>query len=291
MEYKFKVKESTTVHLKQYETSGSSHFFQSEQDAKQLLQEDVLKMEHLQQKLFADRRQSLLIIFQGMDTAGKDSCIRHIFSGINPQGCTVTSFKQPTEGELSHDFLWRHYAALPAKGYIGIFNRSHYENVLVTRVHPDLLLKENLPAITSPEKADNEFWQHRYNRINDFEKQLTETGTVILKFFLHISRDEQKKRLKQRITDTNKNWKIEPTDLAERKLWDQYQWAYEQMLSYTSMPHAHWHIIPADEKWFSRVVISRLIVHTLEKMQLAFPILSADKQKWIKEALTLLKQE
>lgn len=291
MQDKFKIKHGTVVQLKQLETKGSDSFFSSENKAKDLLEEDIKKMKRLQQKLYAGGKKAVLIIFQGMDTAGKDSCIRHIFSGVNPQGCMVTSFKQPSNTELAHDFLWRHYPALPSKGYISIFNRSHYENLLVTRVHPELLLKENLPGISSVKDADDDFWQQRFKTVNAFEKQLADSGTVILKFFLHISKEEQKSRLLQRIDEANKNWKFEYADLNERNFWPQYQYAYEQVLSNTSTPYAHWYAIPADEKWFSRVAIGRIIVHTLDHMNLHFPELAPDKKSLLAEATQRLNKE
>lgn len=248
-------------------------------------------MSRLQQKLYAQGKKAMLIIFQGMDTAGKDSCIRHIFSGINPQGCMVTSFKQPTSAELSHDFMWRHYAALPPKGFISIFNRSYYENMLVTRVHPDLLLKENLPGITKVKPDDADFWKSRFEIVNAFEKQVIASGTVILKFFLHISKEEQKNRLLLRIAAKDKNWKFEYDDLSERAFWDKYQDAYEDMLNHTSLHHAHWYAIPADEKWFSRVAISHIIVNEMGKMDLNFPDVDRSKKELMAKAVHQLQNE
>lgn len=291
MHEKFKIKTGDHIWLSQLETKGSQHFFKSEAEAKEMLVNDVKKMQHLQQKMYAEGKKAILIIFQGMDTAGKDSCIRHIFSGINPQGCSVTSFKQPTAAELAHDFMWRHYAALPLKGFISIFNRSYYENVLVTRVHPQLLLKESLPGIATTDDVNAEFWDKRFETINSVEKQLTASGTTILKFFLHISKEEQKSRLLQRINDDDKNWKFDYSDLAERKLWDKYQDAYGSMLSHTSAHNAHWYAIPADEKWFSRVAISRIIVHALEEMNVIYPVADSDKRKQLVSAAAELKNE
>ncbi|MBY0479074.1 MAG: polyphosphate kinase 2 family protein [Chitinophagaceae bacterium] len=288
---KFKIKSGETVNLNLIETKGSHYFFKDEDEAKKLLIEDVKKMEQLQRKLFATGEKAILVIFQGMDTAGKDSCIRHIFSGVNPQGCSVTSFKQPTSSELSHDFMWRHYAALPPRGFITIFNRSYYENLLITRVHPELLLKEKIPSITNPETITDGFWKERFKTINAFEKQLTASGTTVLKFFLHISKGEQKKRLLQRIEDKDKNWKFEYGDLKERTYWHQYQNAYEDMLSHTSLHHAHWYAIPADEKWFSRVAISRILVKTMEDMNLSFPVIANDKKQLLQKASQKLKHE
>lgn len=291
MHEKFKIKTGDHIRLSQLETKGSQHFFKSETEAKKMLEDDVKKMQHLQQKMYAEGKKAMLIIFQGMDTAGKDSCIRHIFSGINPQGCSVTSFKQPTAAELAHDFMWRHYAALPLKGFISIFNRSYYENVLVTRVHPQLLLKESLPGIATTDDVNAEFWDKRFETINSVEKQLTASGTTILKFFLHISKEEQKSRLLQRINDDDKNWKFDYSDLAERKLWDKYQEAYGSMLSHTSVHNAHWYAIPADEKWFSRVAISRIIVHALEEMNVIYPVADSDKRKQLVSAAAALNDE
>lgn len=289
MHQKFKINTGDQIQLNQLETKGSQHFFKHEADAKEILEEDVKRMGHLQQKLYADGRKAMLLIFQGIDTAGKDSCIRHIFSGINPQGCMVTSFKQPSQAELSHDFMWRHYAALPPKGFISIFNRSYYENMLVTRVHPDLLLKENLPGFGKTRTADADFWKNRFEIVNAFEKQLVISGTVILKFFLHISKEEQKNRLLLRIDDADKNWKFEYGDLAERALWNKYQDAYEDMLNHTSLHQSHWYAIPADEKWFSRVAISRIIVHEMEKMNLSFPAVDSSKKELLEKASNQLK--
>lgn len=291
MHEKFKIKTGNHLRLSQLETRGSQHFFKSEAAAKEMLEDDIKKMQHLQQKMYAEGEKAMLIIFQGMDTAGKDSCIRHIFSGINPQGCSVTSFKQPTAAELAHDFMWRHYVALPLKGFISIFNRSYYENVLVTRVHPQLLLKESLPGIAASDDVDAEFWSNRFETINNVEKQLTASGTKILKFFLHISKEEQKSRLLQRINDDDKNWKFNYSDLAERKLWDKYQEAYGSMLSHTSAHNAHWYAIPADEKWFSRVAISRIIVHALEEMNVNYPVADSGKRKQLVSAAVELNGE
>ena len=291
MHNKFKIKSGEQVSLNSVDTKGSQHFFANEDEAKKILTEDVNKMKQLQQKLYASGEKAILIIFQGMDTAGKDSSIRHIFSGVNPQGCAVTSFKQPTPLELSHDFMWRHYAALPAKGNISIFNRSYYENVLITRIHPDLLLKENLPEIKTTMDITDKFWTNRFETINAFEKQLAASGTVILKFFLHISKQEQKNRLLQRIEDKNKNWKFENSDLSERAYLHQYKNAYEDMLTNTSTHDAHWFAIPADEKWFSRVAISRILVKVMEDMDLSFPALTNDKIQLLAKAAIELKDE
>ena len=272
----YKVKNREEVRLDHLETTGQPDL--SKKEAKEILAGNVEKLEELQQIFYASSTKAILIILQGMDTSGKDGCIRHIFSGVNPQGCTVVSFKQPTALELAHDFMWRHYASLPPKGHIAIFNRSYYENVLITRVHPELLLKENLPQINSDKDVTGDFWENRFDTINAFEKQLVSSGTVILKFFLHLSKDEQKKRLIKRIVEPEKNWKFDYNDLKERSYWNQYQKAYEALLSNTSTDHAPWYAIPADNKWSCRVIIGNLLIKKMEEMNLSFPILS-DQEK------------
>jgi PPK2 family polyphosphate:nucleotide phosphotransferase len=203
-----------------------------------------------------------------MDAAGKDGTIKHVMSGVNPQGCQVFSFKTPSERELSHDFLWRTYCDLPERGNIGIFNRSLYEEVLVVRVHPDLLNGEHLPGFTAPSKK---FWQHRFESINDVERHLVRNGTAILKFFLHVSKAEQEKRFLERLNDPGKNWKFSEADLHERLRWDDYMAAYEDMINHTSTADAPWYIIPADHKWFTHLTVSNIVVDTLKKMDLKYP--------------------
>ena len=203
-----------------------------------------------------------------MDAAGKDGTIKHVMSGVNPEGCEVLSFKTPSEHELSHDFLWRIYRELPERGHIGIFNRSYYEEVLVVRVHPDLLKAEHLPGFTAPSKK---FWQHRFESINDVERHLVRNGTAILKFFLHVSKEEQEKRFLERLNDPGKNWKFSEADLHERLRWDDYMAAYEDMINHTSTAHAPWYIIPADHKWFTHLTVSNIVVDTLKKMNLKYP--------------------
>ncbi|MET3114091.1 PPK2 family polyphosphate:nucleotide phosphotransferase [Pedobacter sp. CG_S7] len=230
-----------------------------------------------QEKLYAANTHSLLIIFQAMDTAGKDGAIEHVMSGLNPQGCEVHNFKTPNAAEYAHDFLWRHNLALPAKGKIGIHNRSHYENVLVCKVHPEYILSEQLPGYTTVKNIDKEFWKNRYESIRNFESHLSNNGTVIIKFFLHLSKDEQKKRLLKRIIDPKKNWKFSEGDLAERKLWDDYMKAYEQAIQETSTKEAPWFIIPADDKWQARLAISKIMEHTMASLYLQFPALAKEQ--------------
>lgn len=212
-----------------------------------------------QDKLYAHGKYAVLFCLQGMDTSGKDSLIREVFKGFNSRGVVVHSFKVPTALELKHDFLWRHYIALPPRGKIGVFNRTHYENVLVTRVHPEYILNENLPEVKGPEDIDAQFWDKRFEQIRDFEKHLAENGTIIFKFFLNISRDEQRHRLIRRLNKPNKNWKFSPGDLEERKLWDQYRECYQDALNRTSTEKAPWYIIPADDKPTARYLVSKIL--------------------------------
>lgn len=230
--------------------------FEDREDAEPQIGKNLEKIRDLQEVLYAEARHALLVVFQAIDAGGKDGSIEHIFSGVNPQGCFVTSFKKPTENELSHDFLWRIHDAVPPKGMIGIFNRSHYESVLVERVK-DLV----------PKKV----WEKRYDHINHFEEMLADEGVTIIKFFLHISRDEQKRRLEKRLKDPHKNWKFNPADLNERKLWDDYQQAFDDMLERCSTDWAPWYVVPSDKKWFRNWVLSETIVETMKDLDMKFP--------------------
>jgi PPK2 family polyphosphate:nucleotide phosphotransferase len=225
------------------------------------------RLSDLQEKLYAQDRWSLLLIFQGMDAAGKDSAIESVFDGVNPQGCDVHSFKQPSTEELDHDFMWRGARRLPERGRIGIFNRSYYEEVLVVRVHPEILAKQKIP----PRLVTKTIWRERFEDISAFEKYLAHNGTVVLKFFLNVSKEEQRQRFLERLEEPAKNWKFSMGDVAERKLWDKYQAAYQDMIRHTASLHAPWHVVPADHKWFARVVIGSTIVSTLDKLDLHFP--------------------
>jgi PPK2 family polyphosphate:nucleotide phosphotransferase len=237
-------------------------------------------MVKFQELLYAEHRWSLLLVFQAMDAAGKDSAIKHVMSGLNPQGTQVYSFKRPSDEELDHDYLWRSVKALPSRGRIGIFNRSYYEEVLVVKVHPEILAAQQLPpALMTPR-----IWSQRYEDINAFERHLSRNGTVIRKFFLHISKDEQRRRLLERLDEPSKNWKFQPGDLDERDRWEEYQRAYEQMLSRTSTRHAPWFVVPADHKWFTRVALSELIADALEGLDLAFPKPSKEQLVALAEA-------
>ena len=223
------------------------------------------KIAEIQNAMYAHGKYAVLICIQGMDTAGKDSLIREVFKNFNARGLVVHSFKVPTELELNHDYLWRHYIALPARGKFGIFNRTHYENVLVTRVHPEYILGERIPGINKLSDIDEAFWEKRFEQINNFEKHIAENGTILFKFFLHLSKEEQKNRLLRRLDKPNKNWKFSPGDLKERKLWDDYQCCYEEAINNTSKFHAPWYIIPADDKPTARLILAKILLEKLSE--------------------------
>jgi PPK2 family polyphosphate:nucleotide phosphotransferase len=242
--------------------------------AEALLQQGVVRLAEMQDKLYAQDRWSVLCIFQAMDAAGKDGAIRHVFSGVNPQGCQVHSFKTPGAMELDHDFLWRHSVALPERGRIGIHNRSWYEEVLVLRVHPELLARQKLP----PSLIGKKIWDERLEDIAAYERYLARQGTVVLKFFLNVSQDEQKKRFLSRIEEPEKNWKFSPNDVAERAHWDDYMKAYQAAISATAAPHAPWFVVPADAKWFTRLVVVAAIIEALEKLDLHYPAVTKEQR-------------
>jgi PPK2 family polyphosphate:nucleotide phosphotransferase len=255
--------------------------------AKDYLKERRKALIAAQEKLYADDRHSLLIIFQAMDAAGKDGTIKHVMSGVNPQGCQVFSFKQPSAEELDHNFLWRSWCKLPERGRIGIFNRSYFEEALVVRIHPELIEKQRLPVKTNG-KA---FWEARFDDINAFEKHLSRNGTVIVKFFLNLSKDEQRRRFIKRLTDPDKLWKFSMGDLDERAHWDNYRRAYEELIAKTSTPWAPWYIIPADNKWLMRALVIDVITDTISSLDLAFPKIPRERMKEFRQALTTLKAE
>ncbi|HXI00890.1 MAG TPA: polyphosphate kinase 2 family protein [Sphingobacteriaceae bacterium] len=282
----FKVTERRTIDLDSFDTSQKGDL---EKDTSlQILTDLKNELFELQEKLYASNSKSLLILFQAMDGGGKDSAIKHVMSGLNPQGVQVYSFKQPSHEELDHDFLWRHYKALPERGRIGIHNRSHYENVLICKVHPEIAASESQVPVTN---VDSQFWETRYKSIRNFEEHLNSTGTVILKFFLHISKDEQKERFLQRIDDPAKNWKFSSGDIKERELWDKYMQAYQDGLKETSTPNSPWYIIPGDKKWFARVTICQIIVDTLNSMDLDFPTLHVTERAALDESKQKLLSE
>jgi PPK2 family polyphosphate:nucleotide phosphotransferase len=250
--------------------------YRSRKEYREMLDEHVKQLSKLQNILYADNRYSVLLIFQAMDAAGKDSVIRHVMSGINPQGCQVYSFKHPSPTELEHDFLWRTNCSLPERGRIGIFNRSYYEEVLIVRVHPNILEMQNIPnELTHHEKV----WDHRYRSILDHERHLHCNGTRIVKFYLHLSKEEQRKRFLERIDNPAKNWKFSVADLEERQYWDQYMTAYESCIEATSTSVAPWYVIPADDKKTTRLLVSRIVLDTLESMNLKYPESSPERQK------------
>ncbi|KAA0130374.1 polyphosphate kinase 2 family protein [Chryseobacterium sp. SN22] len=261
----------------------------TKEEGAQLLIREKEKLRELQERLYSDGSQSLLVVLQAMDAAGKDSMIEHVFGGVNPQGCNVTSFKTPSSREYSHDFLWRHYLALPPKGMIGIFNRSHYESVLVCKVHPEYNLNEK--TWKSVEDFDGKFWENRYESIRNFEKHLAQNGTTIIKIFLHVSKDEQKKRLLDRINEPDKNWKFSSADLPERALFDQYMECYETAINETAKDNAPWYVLPADNKWFARIAAIQIIIDTLEKMNLKYPELSEEEKQGLEESKRILESE
>jgi len=247
-----------------------------EEDAKKKLKKIRKKLSDLQNAMYAEGKFAVLICLQGMDTSGKDSLVREVFKDVNPRGVEVHSFKVPTELELNHDFLWRHYIVLPEKGKMGLFNRTHYENVLVTRVHPNYILNENIPNISKVEDLDDAFYHDRMERINQFENHLVKNGTIVLKFFLNLSKSEQKSRLLRRLNLQEKNWKFSPADLKERKLWDEYQFCYEDAINRTSKENAPWFIIPADDKPTARLRLAEILLEELEKYDFNEPKLSPE---------------
>lgn len=258
-----------------------------EDEAKDGLQKYTERLEELQSKLYAQDQWAVLLIFQAMDAAGKDGTIKHVMSGVNPEGCQVTSFKAPSATELQHDFLWRTTEHLPERGHIGIFNRSYYEEVLVVRVHPAVLAGQGLP----PALIGKDIWEERFEDIRHFERHMVRSGTVILKFFLHLSKKEQKRRFLSRLDEPAKNWKFSDADLHERDFWDDYQSAYEEMIRHTTSKHAPWYVVPADNKWFTHLAVSAAIVERLEELDLSYPKVDAAKLKAIKAARQVLTKK
>lgn len=283
---KFKVPLKRKVKLKQFDTAYTG-IFKHKKDALTKLEKDSEKMFDLQDVLYAYDKYALLIIIQAMDAAGKDGIIKHVMSGVNPQGCRVVSFKSPSAEELDHDYLWRCAKELPRRGDIGIFNRSYYEEVLITRVHPEIIKAQKLP----PELKKKSIWKERYEDINNFEKYLLRNGIVVLKFFLHISKKEQKKRFLARIDTPDKNWKFSHADAKERGKWNTYMEAYEDMLNQTSTKWAPWYVIPADHKWYSRVAVADIIVRKLKSLNLSYPSVSREHKKELLKAKVMLEKE
>lgn len=274
------------IDLSQDYDSGFTADFKNKKAAQKKLEQNIAELAEYQDILYAQDTYALLIIFQAMDAAGKDGAIKHVMSGVNPQGCQVFSFKAPSAEELDHDYLWRSMKRLPERGRIGIFNRSYYEEVLVVRVHPELLDHQKIPL-----PARESIWQRRYEQINAFEKYLFENGVIVLKFFLNISREEQKKRFLERIDRPEKNWKFYTADVKERGFWDDYQKAYEDCLNHTSTQWAPWFVIPADAKWFTRLTVSEIIVRTLKQLNLRYPEVSEQRRQELQEIRKLLEAE
>jgi PPK2 family polyphosphate:nucleotide phosphotransferase len=279
----YRITKGAKFRLKHIEPSDTGNF-ETDDEAKHHLAESVKLMSEMQEKLYAQERRSLLLIFQAMDAAGKDGTIKHVMSGINPQGCQVTSFKTPSTVELDHDYLWRASRALPERGRIGIFNRSYYEEVLVVRVHRELLKAERIP----PSLVTEHIWKDRFEDINAYERYLTRNGVVILKFFLHVSKGEQKRRFLARLDEPAKNWKFSQADLRERGYWDDYQEAYEKMIRHTASPEAPWYVVPADHKWFTHLVVAGAIIETLDSLDLHFPEVTAEQRKALAKARKIL---
>ncbi len=279
----YRVEDAKQFRLRDFDPADTGKL-RSREQAAAALQKGVAQLSELQDKLYAQDRWALLLILQAMDAAGKDSVIKHVMSGVNPQGCQVYSFKAPSTEELNHDYLWRTMRAVPERGRIGIFNRSYYEEVLVVRVHSELLKNERI----SPSLITKKIWDHRFEDICAFERYLTRNGIIVRKFFLNVSKKEQKQRFLARLDQPEKNWKFSIADIHEREYWDDYMRAYEDMIRNTATPEAPWYVVPADHKWFTRLVVAAAVVDTLEGLDLAYPRVDADKRKELEAARKLL---
>ncbi len=279
-------KPGAKIKLKDYDTKYTGKY-EKKKEATKKLAKDVLKLQEYQDVLYAQNTYGLLILFQAMDAAGKDGTIKHVMSGVNPQGCQVFSFKSPSSEELDHDYLWRCFKCLPERGRIGIFNRSYYEETLAVRVHPEFLAKQQLP----PESKGKDIWKQRFEEINNFEKYLVDNGIIVVKFFLNVSKEEQKNRFLERIERPEKNWKLSPNDAKERAFWDDYMKAYEDIFNHTSTPHAPWHIIPADNKWFMRLAVADIICDTLKNLDLKYPTVSENQKEELLKVKEMLENE
>jgi PPK2 family polyphosphate:nucleotide phosphotransferase len=281
---KYRVDDPDKFRIEEWDPSDTGKLAIDKKEAKDLLTEGVERLSDLQEKLYAQDRWAVLLIFQAMDAAGKDSVIEHVMKGVNPQGCEVHSFKQPSQEELDHDFMWRTSRRLPERGRIGIFNRSYYEEVLVARVHPEILEKQRMPK----KLVTKDIWKERFKDIRAFERYLARNGTVILKFFLHVSKEHQKRRFLERIDNQAKNWKFSMGDVEERKLWDNYMAAYEDLIRNTSRPEAPWFVVPADNKWFTRLVVAAEIVNALDSLNLKFPLVTGEARRELAKARRIL---
>ena len=282
----YRVDNGRKFRLKDFDPADTSRV-ESKKAAEKILPRGIERLVDLQDKLYAQNRWAILIILQAMDAAGKDGVISHVMSGVNPQGCQVYSFKQPSVEDLNHDFMWRANKCIPERGRIGIFNRSYYEEVLVVRVHKDLLERERMP----PSLVTKNIWNERFSDINAYEQYLSRNGVVIRKFFLNVSKEEQKRRFLSRLDEPAKNWKFSTADITERERWDEYMTAYEEMIQHTATQHAPWYVVPADKKWYTRLVVSAAIIDALEELNLRYPTVDAAQRKELKSARRLLEHE
>jgi PPK2 family polyphosphate:nucleotide phosphotransferase len=282
----FRITDGTGIHLKDFDPTNTLGL-KSKEHAQDVLEQGIARLSELQEKLFAQDRWAILLILQAMDAAGKDSTIKHVMSGVNPQGCSVTSFKAPSAEDLEHDFLWRATHSLPERGKIGIFNRSYYEEVLVARVHPETLSREKLPG----RLVSGKIWQERFEDINAYERYLSRNGIVILKVFLNVSKKEQKKRFLERLDEPEKKWKFSTTDVLERQHWDEYMRAYEDMIQNTSTKCAPWYIVPADHKWFTRLAVAQAVIDGLNGLDLSLPKEDEERRKDLEKARAILQSE
>jgi len=283
---RFRVNDGRSFRLKNFDPADT-HGLPSKDKATEILEHNVTHLAELQEKLYAQDQWAVLLIFQAMDAAGKDGVIKHVLSGVNPQGCEVTSFKQPSTEELDHDFLWRSNKRLPGRGHIGIFNRSYYEEVLIVRVHQEFLVKQHLP----PELVTKNIWKERFEDIRNLESYLTRNGIAVRKFFLNVSKEEQRKRFLKRLEEPEKNWKFSEADVHEREHWREYMDAYEDMIRHTATPEAPWYIVPADHKWFMHATVSSAIIETLDSLKLAFPTVDRTRRKGLEAAREALKKQ
>jgi PPK2 family polyphosphate:nucleotide phosphotransferase len=281
----YRIDHGKNFRLKDFDPAATSHIH-SKEHAKELLAKGISEMAEFQDKLYAQDRWAVLLIFQAMDAAGKDGAIKHVMSGVNPQGCQVFSFKTPSSEDLNHDFLWRTTKCLPERGHIGIFNRSYYEEVLVVRVHSDILKNERLPDGL----VSKDIWEERFDDIKSFEKYLSHNGVVVRKFFLNVSKGEQKRRFLERLDTPEKNWKFSAADVRERACWDDYMTAYEEMIAGTSSSHSPWYVVPADNKWYTRLVVAAAIVDTLQELKLSYPKVDPEKRKQLQAARAELEK-
>jgi PPK2 family polyphosphate:nucleotide phosphotransferase len=282
----FRVAEGKHFRLKDFDPADTMGL-KSKEHACEALERGIARLSELQGKLYAQETWAILMILQGMDAAGKDSTVKHVMSGVNPQGCSVTSFKTPSAEDLSHDFLWRTTCSLPQRGTIGIFNRSYYEEVLVVRVHPEILAGEKLPR----RLVSTKIWQERFEDINAYEGYLSRNGIVVLKFFLNVSKKEQKRRFLDRLDDPEKNWKFSASDALERRHWDEYMHSYEDTIRNTSTENAPWYIVPADHKWFARLAVAEALIDSMEGLNLSYPKMDSEKRKDLKKARAALRRE